>query len=93
MAARYEITCINKPDRYSKVEAITHIGGVNSSSRWKLSKEEAIRKIENGEAEFFVKANNRTVEVYVVKNLFGKYLRTEPDDTKVDNLLSLPECL
>jgi Protein of unknown function (DUF3892) len=93
MATRHEIKCINKPDRNSQVDSITHVGGVNSNgTRWKQTTALTIKEIEDKTAEFFVRVNNNTVAVFVVTGKFGKYLRTEPDHTKMDNLLSLPEC-
>ncbi len=72
---------------------ITHVGGVNSNgNRWKQTTALTIKEIEDKTAEFFVRVGNNVVDVYVVNTKFGKYLRTEPDQTKMDNLLSLSEC-
>lgn len=49
------IRCIKKTDRYSPHERIRAIGGMNSDgSRWKLSTDDAIRRIENGTNRFYV---------------------------------------
>ena len=95
MAGRFRITCINKPNRESRVEHITHVGGFGTS-QWKLSVEEVIRRIESRGADhedFFVLVGNYEADVFVVSPVDRrKHIRTERDSTKVDNLLSLPEC-
>lgn len=95
MAGRFQIKCINKPNRESSVEYITHVGGFGTS-QWKLAVEEVIRRIESRGADhedFFVKVGNNEANVFVVSPAGRrKHIRTEPDSTKVDNLLSLPEC-
>lgn len=88
----FEIDCITKRDRSNPYERITHVGGVNSNGRWKLSQEEAIRGIENGEYAFYVIANNHRVNVVVASRYGNKYLKTEADGVEPNNLLSLPEC-
>lgn len=93
MAGRYQITCINKPDRNSPVEHITHVGGFGTS-QWKLTVEEVIRRIESGQEAFFVKVGADVSDVIVVDAslMRRKHIRTKPDSTQRDNLLSLPEC-
>lgn len=89
-----QIMCINKVDRPNPYERITHVGGV-ANTRWKLTQEDAIDKIERGEWSFFVALPNSTKSVWVevATSRFGhKYLRTEGDDDNRNNLLSLPEC-
>jgi hypothetical protein len=92
MANRYQIKCINKPNRQSPVEHITHVGGFGTS-QWKLTVEDVIQRIESGNEGFFVRVGNYEVDVFVVSPAGRrKYIRTERDSTKLDNLLSLPEC-
>ena len=95
MASRHEVKCVNKTDRYNPHERIKAIGGVNSDgSNWKLSQEEAIRNIEAGQYQFFVKAGGRIVDVIVAASRFGhKYLKTVSDGDHPNNLLSLYECV
>ena len=95
MASRHEVKCVSKSDRYNPHERITAIGGVNSNgSNWKLSQEDAIRHIEAGTYQFFVKAGGRIVEVIVAISRYGhKYLKTVADGEHPNNLLSLPECV
>lgn len=95
MAGRFQIKCINKPNRESSVEHITHVGGFGTG-QWKLTVEEVIRRIESrvtDHEDFFVKVGNYEANVFVVSPVGRrKHIRTERDSTKVDNLLSLPEC-
>ena len=95
MASRHEIKCVNKSDRYNPHERITAIGGVNpNGSSWKLSQEEAVRSIEAGKYQFFVKAGGRIVDVIVAVSRYGnKYLKTVSDGDHPNNLLSLYECV
>lgn len=88
-----EIKCINKSDRANPHERITHVGGYGAS-RWKITQQEAIRLIENGEWRFWVKPPRAdSVWVVVAISRYGnKYLKTEPDSEQPNNLLSLPEC-
>jgi hypothetical protein len=84
-----QVTCINKPNRTSTEEAITHIGGQD----WKISVPDAIRKIENGEWEFFTLVGGRRTKVGVNTSASGrKFLQTYADDYWNNNLLALAEC-
>lgn len=89
-----EITCINKSDRFNPHERILSIGGFNANgTRWKLSQQEAVRDIEEGNRQYYVTKDGRSVRVVVARSVFGnKYLKTEADGEQPNNLLSLPEC-
>jgi len=95
MTGRFRITCINKPDRFSPVEHITHVGGYGAS-QWKLTVETVTQRIESrgtDHEDFYVRVGTAEADVFVVSPPGRrKYIKTEPDYTKVDNLLSLPEC-
>jgi hypothetical protein len=95
MATSHQVKCINKSNRPSAHERITHIGGVNpSGERWKITQERAITAIENDEWNFYVSVNGQSVLVIVSTSAHGnKYLKTQNDgELYPNNLLSLPEC-
>jgi hypothetical protein len=92
MADTVQIKCINRTERMSPQERITHVGGCESS-QWKVTLDDAIGKIERGEQVFFVQAHRRTVGVIVAVSPSGKkYLKAEADGDQPDSLLRLPEC-
>jgi hypothetical protein len=82
-----EITCI-VPDGSDPDNRIDEVGG----SDWKKSEDTVIGEIENGTEEYFVKVDGAEVDVVVREREGRKYLRTDPDKTTKNNLLSLPEC-
>lgn len=89
---RREITCINKSDRYSPHDRITHVGGVYAGSRWKMTQADVIRAIDSRTMEFYVTKNSKFVKVIVATNMGNKYIKTENDGDHPNNLLSLEEC-
>ena len=92
MAQTIQIKCINKSDRDNAWERITHVGGF-TDKKWKITQEDAIRHIENGEWKFFVSVNGDSVWVVVATSRYGnKYIKTASDGDLPNNLLSLPEC-
>jgi hypothetical protein len=84
-----QVTCINKLNRNSPHEGITHLGGSN----WKWSREDVIRSIENKSNTFFTQVNGKRADIGVVNGVNGKYLRTHADGQWNDNLLALMECV
>lgn len=90
----FEVTCINKPDRMSPHEHITHIG--NTANNWRLTREEAIRRIDAQQEAFFTtdRTTGRKMYVGVVRGdgLKAPYLRTHADGKWNDNLLAQDEC-
>lgn len=89
-----QISCINKTDRDSAHERISHIGGVNADgTRWKMTLGRAIEKLEDGTYRFWTAGGGTSVWVEVVTSAVArKYLKTIPDRVQPDNLLALPEC-
>ncbi len=90
----FEVTCVNKPDRLSRHEHITHIG--NEASKWRMDRDLAIKKIDAKEERFYTvdRATGHKVYVGVVRGDGNKapYLRTHADGKWRDNLLALDEC-
>ena len=93
MATNHQITCINKSDRQNDHERIRNVGGRNlDGTAWKLAEADAIAGIERGEWNFYVSVAGRTVGVIVATHSGRKYLKTQADNFRPDNLLALSEC-
>lgn len=90
----YQVTCINKPDRMSAHEHITHIG--NTAGQWRLSREDAIRRIDSQQEAFYTvdTTTGRKMYIGVVRGdgFKAPYLRTHADGKWNDNLLAQNEC-
>lgn len=90
----FEVTCINKPNRSSTHEHITHIG--NLVGQWRLSREVAIQRIESKQEAFYTvdRSAGKRMYIGVVRGDGNKapYLRTHADGKWNDNLLALAEC-
>ena len=91
--SEFEVNCINKPNRESRHEHITHIGNTNGG--WRMSREVAIRRIDGGQESYYTtdRQTGRKVFIEVVREA-GKlpFLRTRADGKWNDNLLAQPEC-
>lgn len=58
-----------------------------------ISRATAINEIDRGLHRYYVAGKGGTqVDVNVVNGPTGKYLRTDPDGSVVDNLDELPDC-
>ena len=86
------VTCITKPHPHSELEHITHIGGTSPSGRFYITREKAISFIESGQYHFYVERGGYRVDVEVASRNGVKYIKTKPDATMRDNLLSLDQC-
>jgi hypothetical protein len=86
--ADVQVTCINKQNRNSSYEGITHLGGAG----WRWTRDQVITSIEAKTNTFFTKVANNRSDIGVVNGANGKYLRTYADGNWNDNLLALPEC-
>lgn len=87
-----QITCITTSGPKSDCTCITHVGRWTDIGR--ITTQDAVRRIENRIDTFWVqdRADGSRVNVHVAQRGDRKYLRTNPNDTPRDNLLSLPEC-
>jgi hypothetical protein len=81
-----EITCI-VPDSSDPGQRIDSVGG----SGWTKSEDTVIAEINAG-AEYFTNAAGQRADVIVMRDKQTPYLRTDPDTTTANNLLSLPGC-
>jgi hypothetical protein len=93
MTSRHQVRCVIKSDRQNAHERITHIGGNDNGSAWRITQAQAIEGIESRKWSFYVSQNGRTVDVIVATGRNGnKYIKTVADGDQPNNLLSLPSC-
>lgn len=89
----YRIDCINKPDRFSQHEHITHVGGPDGIGRWRNTVPDVVSFIESKTHRFFTSEGGSSVWVGVRTSTSGrKFLQTHADGVWKDNLLALKEC-
>lgn len=89
---QYRVICTVKDLIHERISSIGCIG--ESGSRHSFTEDEAIRLIEANLATFYVdRPVGHRVTVVVEKTPEGrKFLKTEADGEKPNNLLSLPHC-
>ena len=89
-----QITCISKPDRFSSHEAITHVGGMRTNGTgFNITRQQRADDIRSGSESYFVQVGRYRIDVTAYQGSGGIwFIKTEPDETRKDNLLSLPEC-
>jgi hypothetical protein len=88
-----QITCITKPHPQSDHEAITHVGGLaGGSNRFYIPRTQCAMDINAGRESYFVHVGQYQIGVEAYQKNGNWYIRTKPDATKKDNLLSLPQC-
>jgi hypothetical protein len=90
MASSWQITCINKTDRYDPHDGIDRVGGKDSGG-WTLTVDEVIAHIRRGNS-FWVLVNGWRDDVVIAIRNGREYIKTRGDDVHPNNLLSLPEC-
>lgn len=91
----YRIDCVNKPDRNSPHEHITHVGGPNpnGAGRWKESVPSVVRMIEQKMHRFYTDEAGAKAWVGIRTSAAGnKFLQTYADGIWKDNLLALKGC-
>lgn len=94
------ISGLSKAQLTLSLEHITDVGNLDEG--WLYSKEDAIRMIESDQAQFYTEskfgsskgiinnAQRHTLVEVVSTPGHPKYLRTNPNNETLDNLLSLP---
>lgn len=85
------ITHVRMSAETDSAEHIVRVKGTNSNGNWENSVPEVVSYLKTGNYSFYVHAANRSINVTHQKSAAGnEYIKTEPDSTKRDNLLSLP---
>lgn len=95
MSTSRQVTCIKQNIFKDRHEKITHIGGNwgTNGTRVTITEEQAIKDIRNNISYFVKDSKGDVAKIEIIKHFSGKeYLKTIPDHTKADNLLSLPPC-
>lgn len=87
--ADLQVTCINRLNRNSTHEGITHLGGMTWA---KKARPQVIFDIDNHVNTYYTLVGGERANVEVVESSNGKYVRTRADGVWNDNLLALPEC-
>lgn len=89
----FEVVCVNKDSssRYNDCRCITQIGYEVLGSVYKKTPEEVHDKIKDGK-DFYVEYNGKRTDLVAAERGSTKYVRTEPNDTKNDNLLKQDSC-
>jgi len=82
-----QITCVTTRDR-THHEHITRVGG----SWGNISREDCANDIRLRREDYFVLGGSHRADVEAYQSQGVWYIRTYPDSTKRDNLLSLPDC-
>ena len=89
----YRVVCsVKLPDHPHAHERIQAIGGLHGKIPWKHTRDEAIKNIDNGRHHYFVQLPNGTKVDVIATKVAPRYLTTEGDGEKQNNLRSLPEC-
>lgn len=88
------ITHIRKPNVNSPVEHITHVRVVNSNGTYDYTVPQIIAYMKDRANiyEFFVQVGTQRADVtYQTSAQGNEYIKTKPDATQKDNLLSLAQ--
>ncbi len=91
LAPSIEISFVKKNPRYDPFRPILYVGG-HWPSTWHMEMRSAAQLQWDGSVQFYVQSGLRRVNVIAEHGPSGLlHLRTEPDGTLSNNLLSLPE--
>jgi len=86
---RYQIVCVNKPDRNSPLERITAVGTKYET----LPIDDVIYYIDNNIHSYYTLVGSEEAEVVVIREGNKRpFLKTVPDGCYPDNLLALNTC-
>jgi len=84
-----KVTCIVKGDyRHSDCRCITEVRTSTSS----YSRQQAHDLVKQSPGSLYVESAGVRANVIAAEREGLKYVRTRPDDTTADNLLSVPSC-
>jgi hypothetical protein len=96
MPENVHVSCKRKPDANNPHKRILGLGGIHAGNRWYMTEDDIIAELEKPEStrrwDFFTNDGKQSAWVIVATRSNRKYLKTQPDTDKEDNLLSLPEC-
>lgn len=90
-----QITCITKPEPHNHHEAITNVGGRRLSGTgdaFYITRQQCADDIRFRRESYFVRVGVNQVDVEAYERGGVWFIRTKPDATQKDNLLSLPQC-
>ena len=84
------VTCVIKGDssKYSDCRCITQLGTANK----RYTRTEAHDKVKASPGSLYVERGGSRANVVAATRNGLKYVRTAPNDSTSDNLLSLPSC-
>jgi hypothetical protein len=94
-ASRLRVACVTKAYSQTRGRWISHVGGTQDGTSWRIARANAIDLIQRGQKSFFVHAEDGAqAEVLVADSpqVGHTYLATRPDGRPEDNLVNLPAC-
>ena len=90
--ALFQVTCREKHSQYERIVSIG-CAEVGTGLHKRFTEDEAINRIDSHADQFYVERPvGHRVWVVVAEHEGRKYLKTEADGEKPNNLLALPEC-
>ena len=78
-------------DRHYGIDRICGHFEDEDQTQW-FSATKVMRMIDRGEHSFVTQVGGEEAKIEVVEGHYGRYLRTNPDESRRDNLISLPSC-